>query len=152
MKIFKLASDSYLLRKDSAPSSHLHESDDNTASVQITIFCLTTNDETLQVLVQSSKYYTCTLPNLWQHNFTIFPSILDIPRIQQSVKREPHKSSTSFTLPTTLLYTHFIFPIICSREQILAAYMTFAYPSFRNVVTFSAFDQNRYTEKEMKYQ
>ena len=59
-----LASDSYLLGKDSAPWSHVHESDDNIAIVKITIFCLKTNDGTLQVLVQSSKYYTCTLPNL----------------------------------------------------------------------------------------
>jgi len=85
-------------------------------------------------------------------NLTIFLSILgDIPSIQKPVKREPYKCSTRFTLPipTPHSYTHFIFPIY-AREQILVAYMTLAYSSFWNV-TFSAFNQNRYTDEEMKY-
>jgi len=69
MNTFQGASDSYLLRKDFAPWSRLHEPDD-IANVQITIFFLKTNDETLQVLVQSSSMCSYTAKfmtaQIWQ--------------------------------------------------------------------------------------
>jgi hypothetical protein len=86
-------------------------------------------------------------------NLTIFLSIFgDIPRIQQSVKREPYKSSTRFTLPTITtphLYTFYFSHHLSPGADISSIhdFCIFQLLKRRNFQWF----QPKHTDDEMKY-